>query len=539
MFSADSRAVHALGPLDLDVADGEFVAVVGPSGCGKSTFLRMVAGLVNPTEGEISLSVRDQQHATAMVFQEYSIFPWKRVIDNVRLGLQLRGVSSRESKERAMHYLDRLGLADRAEDYPQQLSGGMKQRVAIARALAVEPEILLMDEPFAALDAQLRKLLQDELLELWQSDRRTVLFITHSLEEAILLADRVVVMSARPGTVVASKTVPFERPRRRLGARRTGVLGVRSRAVGAVAGRSRTAPRREPDGAGEVSAVEPTPIHRRPGRAERDPVRHARRRRTMELSLAIAVPVVLIGMWQLAGSQGWIDRRLYPPPSDIVRHVDNMFADRPGGRMWRDVRASISRIAWGYFWGSITGLVAGYTLGLNRLLRKALDPTLIALYTVPKLALIGIFLLAFGLDETPVIIVIALTVFFFVFLQTNAAVLGVSEHFREAGRSLGAGRWQLFRHVILPASLPQVFVGLRIAAGVTVLTMIGAEFAYAPFQKGIGYRIAIARQTFDPPTMYLAVVLTSLIGVVFTWIVTIVGRLLTRWAPQGGGATTS
>jgi NitT/TauT family transport system ATP-binding protein len=213
VFSSGSHAVHALGPLDLDIADGEFVAVVGPSGCGKSTFLRMVAGLVNPSDGEIDIDVRDPDRATAMVFQDYSIFPWKKVVDNVRLGLQLRGVGKRESNERAMHYLGKLGLADRANDYPQQLSGGMKQRVAIARALALEPEILLMDEPFAALDAQLRKILQDELLQLWQDDQRTVVFITHSLEEAILLADRVVVMSARPGTIIESKRVPFERPR--------------------------------------------------------------------------------------------------------------------------------------------------------------------------------------------------------------------------------------------------------------------------------------------------------------------------------------
>jgi NitT/TauT family transport system ATP-binding protein len=148
-----------------------------------------------------------------MVFQDYSIYPWKRVLDNARFGLDLAGVPKAEGNTRARTYLAKLGLADRERDYPSALSGGMKQRVAIARALAVEPEILLMDEPFAALDAQMRQILQDELLDLWQSDRRTVVFITHSLEEAILLGDRVLVMSARPGKIIASKVVPFERPR--------------------------------------------------------------------------------------------------------------------------------------------------------------------------------------------------------------------------------------------------------------------------------------------------------------------------------------
>ncbi|MCU1380411.1 MAG: transporter ATP-binding protein [Acidimicrobiales bacterium] len=211
-FGGGDERVHALGPLDLEIADGEFLCIVGPSGCGKSTFLRMVGGLIRPSAGEIDIAARSHQ-PTAMVFQEYSIYPWKRVIDNVRFGLDLAGVKKSEGNARAREYLAKLGLADRARSYPNTLSGGMKQRVAIARALAVEPEILLMDEPFAALDAQMRHVLQDQLLDLWQADRRTVLFVTHSLEEAILLGDRVLVMSARPGTIIASKQVPFERPR--------------------------------------------------------------------------------------------------------------------------------------------------------------------------------------------------------------------------------------------------------------------------------------------------------------------------------------
>jgi NitT/TauT family transport system ATP-binding protein len=211
--SFDAGRVQALGPMDLDIEDGEFVTIVGPSGCGKSTFLRIVAGLIPPSAGAVELNVRDTRQATAMVFQDYSIYPWKRVLDNVRFGLDIAGVSKKEGNERARRYLTRLGLADRAHSFPNTLSGGMRQRVAIARALAVEPEILLMDEPFAALDAQLRQILQDELLDLWQADRRTVVFVTHSLEEAILLADRVVVMSARPGRILETHTIPFARPR--------------------------------------------------------------------------------------------------------------------------------------------------------------------------------------------------------------------------------------------------------------------------------------------------------------------------------------
>jgi NitT/TauT family transport system ATP-binding protein len=212
-FSTTEGEIHALGPFDLDIADGEFVCVVGPSGCGKSTFLRIVAGLIRPSSGSVEIYTRGAHNPTAMVFQEYSIYPWKTVLENVRFGLDVAGVRKHEGNERSRAYLAKLGLADREGARPDTLSGGMKQRVSIARALAVEPEILLMDEPFAALDAQLRTVLQEELLNLWQADRRTVVFITHSLEEAILLGDRVVVMSARPGRLLASVDVPFERPR--------------------------------------------------------------------------------------------------------------------------------------------------------------------------------------------------------------------------------------------------------------------------------------------------------------------------------------
>ncbi|WSY44823.1 ABC transporter ATP-binding protein (plasmid) [Embleya sp. NBC_00888] len=211
-FGRGASRVHALGPLDLDVEAGEFCCIVGPSGCGKSTFLRIVAGLVKPTAGRVEVTAATANPA-AMVFQNYGISPWKTVLANVRFGLDLRRVPRKEANARARDWLGRLGLADFADRYPAALSGGMQQRVSIARALAVEPEILLMDEPFAALDAQLRTILQDELLEICQADKRTVLFVTHSLEEALVLGDRVLVMSARPGRVIAERVPPFVRPR--------------------------------------------------------------------------------------------------------------------------------------------------------------------------------------------------------------------------------------------------------------------------------------------------------------------------------------
>lgn len=213
-FEDGARPVEALTDFTLEVKQGEFCCLVGPSGCGKTTFLRMLAGLETPTGGTLEVRVLDPTRpATAVVFQETSIFPWMSVIENAAFGLEARGVPKREREQRALPMLRKVGLGQFTDAYPHQLSGGMKQRVSIARAFVTEPQILLMDEPFAALDAQNRMLLQEELVTLWEETRTTVVFITHSLEEALLLGDRVVAMTARPGRIKHIVDVPFARPR--------------------------------------------------------------------------------------------------------------------------------------------------------------------------------------------------------------------------------------------------------------------------------------------------------------------------------------
>lgn len=205
---------HAIRDFNLEIADGEFLCLVGPSGCGKSTFLRMVGGLVTPSSGEIRIVTSDNDKpASSIVFQEYALFPWKTVRDNVAFGLQMRGVAKAERYAIADHWIGKVGLRRFADNFPKQLSGGMRQRVSIARAFASDPELLLMDEPLGALDAQTRIILQQELISLWEEHRKTVLYVTHSLEEAVLLGDRVVLMTACPGTTKAEFDIAFPRPR--------------------------------------------------------------------------------------------------------------------------------------------------------------------------------------------------------------------------------------------------------------------------------------------------------------------------------------
>ncbi|HXV78496.1 MAG TPA: ABC transporter ATP-binding protein [Candidatus Binatia bacterium] len=208
--------VTALQAFDLEVAKGEFLSLVGPSGCGKSTFLNVLLGLLKPDSGKLCLNgkqIDGPGQERAMVFQEFGLLPWRTVLGNVELGLELKGVAPSIRRERAVDLIKLVGLESFQNHYPHELSGGMKQRVGLARALATEPEVLLMDEPFAALDAQTRDLMQAELLQIWERTKKTVLFVTHSIEEAAYLSDRVVVMTARPGRLKNIITIDLPRPR--------------------------------------------------------------------------------------------------------------------------------------------------------------------------------------------------------------------------------------------------------------------------------------------------------------------------------------
>ncbi len=213
---AGAHPVHVLDHVSLTVEEHSFVSLLGPSGCGKTTLLRIMHGLILPSTGDVAIGrerVQGPSATRAMVFQEHNLLPWKTALENVKFGCKLVGVPVAERHRRALDAIALTGLAGFADHLPSQLSGGMKQRVGLARALAIHPRILLMDEPFGALDAQTRELMQAELLRLWEADRKTVAFVTHSIDEAILLSDQVVVMASRPGRIKTIVDIDLPRPR--------------------------------------------------------------------------------------------------------------------------------------------------------------------------------------------------------------------------------------------------------------------------------------------------------------------------------------
>lgn len=217
---AGGEKVMAISNMNLEVQKNEFVCIVGPSGCGKTTTLRLIAGLDRPTHGKIFLEgnqINGPGPERGFVFQEYTLFPWRSVLENVMFGLEIKKVGNKEKIQTAKKYLQMVGLSEYADFYPYELSGGMKQRVAIIRVLAVNPKILLMDEPFGALDARTRASLQNELIRIWGNDQKTILFVTHSINEAIFLADRVIVMKSRPGRIHDIINIDMVRPRDKMG----------------------------------------------------------------------------------------------------------------------------------------------------------------------------------------------------------------------------------------------------------------------------------------------------------------------------------
>ena len=214
-FYGQNKSINALVGVDLIAHESEFLSLVGPSGCGKTTLLRIIAGLLEPEWGKVIYDGERQpgKPLNAMVFQDHGIFPWMNVFKNVVFGLEMRGVPPKKRYEDSMEIIKTVGLTDFIDNYPKELSGGMKQRVGLARAFVQDPEVLLMDEPFAALDAQTRLIMSEELLKIWQGYQKTVVYITHSIEEAVLLSDRVAIMTGRPGRLRKIVTIDLGRPR--------------------------------------------------------------------------------------------------------------------------------------------------------------------------------------------------------------------------------------------------------------------------------------------------------------------------------------
>ena len=395
-----------------------------------------------------------------MVFQESGLFPWMDVETNVRFGLDTRGVARPEAEARVEAALKLVGLSKFRRHYPHQLSGGMRQRSAIARAFVTDPGMLLMDEPFASLDAQNRVLLQAELVRLWEQTGKTVIYVTHSIEEALLMGDRTVIMTAQPGRIKRIIDVPFPASARPDPAFRVC--------------RVRQAQARHLEGAGR----------RGDARTRRDRAMSGITGKTKERLLYLASPIGLLVLWQLLLMAGLGDRRFIPTPSDIAARYWQMVAS---GELAQHTGVTLYRVFAGFFIGSIPGIAVGLLMAMFRPVRIVVDPLIAALFPIPKIALMPLLLLAFGFGDASKIALVAIAVFFPVIINTYSGAANIEKIYWDVARNFGASQQVMFRRIVFFGALPMIFAGLRIALAVSFIVLVAAEFVAT--KAGIGYLI--------------------------------------------------
>jgi NitT/TauT family transport system ATP-binding protein len=478
----DGRSV--LVDVDFEVHRGELVCLVGPSGSGKSTLLRLLAGLIRPSSGTVEV---EDGARPAMVFQDAALLPWRTVEANVRLPRELTGGDTD-----ILPVLDLVGMRSFARLYPHQLSGGMRQRAALARALAQDAGIILMDEPFASLDALVRERFDAELKRLHAKTGAAIVFVTHSIDEAIYLGDRIVVLTDSPGRIAAVIGAdPDER---------------RSREPGPAESRIRTLLGRATSTHLE-EAPKPPP------------------RPSLELIGVGVIGALLIALW--SGLIAWTG---YPPlilPGPARVAADLLaWAGRPDGlfqQAWVTISTALLGLAIG---GSLAGLV-GYPLARLRWLERLVSPFIVAFQAMPIVGLAPLLVLWFGYGLAPRLLVTALISFFPVLVATIVGIRQVDEHLRDALKTMGANGWQTFVRLEVPGALPVLFGGLRLAATLALVGAVVGEFVTGG--TGLGSVVLESRGTFNTARAFSALFALAVIGSSLYVLVATIEHQLLAW----------
>ena len=482
-----------LDNVSFSVPRNQFVCLLGPSGCGKTTLLRIVVGLNDADGGEVRVDgtlVRGAGQERCMVFQNYGLLPWRTVRDNAEFGLEIRGQPLDERRALCQRTIEKVGLTGFERHYPHQISGGMQQRTGLARALSKDPKILLMDEPFAAVDMQTRELLQEELLKIWNTTQTTVLFVTHSVEEAVYLGDRVIVMAARPGRIRADVKIDLPRPR-------YGSDVKASPRFGELCGQLREALRSETE-------PKKAPIHV-------EPQKHKRQFKLTDYpNMVRALSVLLtLGLWEWYGRG--VDPIFMSYPTAILAAVPQMIAK---GELQRALLLTLQGLSIGFVLAIIFGILIGLLMGRYRFFDYLLDVQISALYSTPNVALIPLLILWFGLGMNSKIVIVFLAAFFPIIVNTYGGVRNVSRGLVEIAQAEGASEAQIFGKIILPASLPFIMTGIRLAVGRAVVGMVVAEMFTAI--TGLGGAIVYYSNAFATDKLFVVIILLALLGVALT-----------------------
>ena len=557
--SQGTGAVSALADVTFAVPHGCFATVIGPSGCGKTTLLRLCAGLEVPSQGVTRCDgarVDGLNQSVGYVTQDSNLYPWMTVRENVEFPLEIRGVPRAERRERSDEYLRMVGLTGFEKHYPHQLSGGMQKRVSIVRTLIYEPQTVLMDEPFGALDSQTRMALQADLMRIWARQEQTILFITHDLTEAIGLSDSILVMSQRPGTVKQVFDVPLARPRDVFTiqsdpafgkvyqevweALRSDVLasvGEQGNGVtpqpGAERPRTKVTQPTTEDGDTATAAAAPSP--------EAEPVR-----RSIKWVLANAnvyralILLAVLAAWELAADAGVLNVLIFSHPLGVLDTLGQLLTGQSATNtnIYEQIRVTVSEMAIGFAIGGTIGVGLGFWLGRARMLARVLQPFILASYGVPIIAIAPIFILVLGIGFPSKVGIATITAFFVIFFNTYAGVGAMSEEHLQLARIMGASRSRIVRRVMIPATLPFIFNGMRMAVPFSMTGAVIGEFVAS--SQGLGWYIVRATGAFDASGLFAGLIVMLVIVWALGQLVAGAERYFLQWQPaREAGARTA
>ena len=519
-FEAEKNPVRALQNVSFNVKEGEFLSIIGPSGCGKTTLLRIIGGLLKQTEGEVIFkkgTVTELHKNSGFVFQDPTLLPWRKVFGNILLPLEVAKKDlGAEEEKKVKDLLAMVDLTGFENSYPNELSGGMKQRVAIARALAQDPLVLLMDEPFGALDEITRGRMNFELLRIWKETGKTVIFVTHSIPEAVLLSDRIVILSERPGTVKEVLDIKLKRER--------DMSIIETEEFSKYVQKVRKALGAYTNGRIHINAKAAKGEEVKPPKRLEDFIPAPKISTLTLYAMYIVVFLLTIGIWKGLTSLFHIPSFLLPPPEDVFFEYISLLMN---GLLLKHTYVTLYETITGFLAGAAIGMLLGYPLAKSRKLERILSPYIVAAQTAPKIALAPLIVIWLGFGLSSKFFLVALIVFFPIFVNMITGMRSVDMNLLELMKSTGASKFDIFKKIEMPSSLPMLFAGFKTGITLAVIGAVVGEFVGA--NAGLGYLTIYAAGLMDTTQVFVAILQLTVLGIVLYALVSFIGKKLMPW----------
>jgi len=504
------EAVNALSKLNLTVRKGEFVTIVGASGSGKTTLLKLISGILNPTSGRVLIGgepVHNLRRDTGNVFQTPTLLPWRTVLKNILLPVEVaRGEISEADVKHAQELMEMMGLKGVENMYPGELSGGMQQRVAIARALILDPEILLLDEPFGSLDSITRERLNLLLLDLWRKTGKTIIFVTHSISEAVLLSTRIVVLTRSPGSV---KDVVELDPGKKESGKDIFSSEYISKTVVDIRKRIKS------EWTKEISHDVRTELKKT--------VKKSLFQRLVSHYEYLLIPVgvaVFILIWALISRLSGLPEYILPLPRTVLHRF--ISAGREG-LLINNIAVTTYESLLGFALGSAFAFLFGYALAKYKTAERILSPYIVAMQAIPIVALAPLLIIWFGFGINTKVLIAALIIFFPILINSIVGIRAADREIMELLTSLDAGPLQTFFKFELPSALPVIFGGLKLGITYSVIGAVVGEFLGA--SRGLGVLVNMSRSSFDTPLVFVSIILLGVLGIFFYLVMSLVEYL--------------